>query len=53
MVLVLIWPRLACAQVARELLEPVKRAHPWISYADLWTLAGCVAVEEMGGACDC
>ena len=22
---------------------------PWISYSDLWTLAGCVAVEEMGG----
>eukprot|EP00891_Asterochloris_glomerata_P008407 jgi/Astpho2/8407/Aster-01462 len=35
--------------VARELLEPVKKQFPWISYSDLWTLAGCVAVEEMGG----
>jgi len=36
-------------QHARDRLEPVKKAHPWISYADLWTLAGAVAVEEMGG----
>mmetsp|Transcript_44774 Transcript_44774/g.112872 ORF Transcript_44774/g.112872 Transcript_44774/m.112872 type:complete len:308 (-) Transcript_44774:86-1009(-) len=35
--------------VARDLLEPIKRRHPEISYADLWTLAGCVAIEEMGG----
>lgn len=35
--------------VARALLEPVKRKFPGISYADLWTLAGCVAIEEMGG----
>ncbi|GFH21569.1 L-ascorbate peroxidase, partial [Haematococcus lacustris] len=35
--------------VARDLLDPVKERFPWISYADLWTLAGCVAVEEMGG----
>ena len=35
--------------VARAFLEPVKKAHPWISYADLYTLAGVVAVEEMGG----
>ncbi|KAJ3187909.1 cytochrome c peroxidase [Gaertneriomyces sp. JEL0708] len=34
---------------ARAFLEPVKQKHPWISYADLWTLAGCVAVEAMGG----
>jgi catalase (peroxidase I) len=36
--------------VARDLLEPIKAAHPWISYADLWTLAGAVAIEAMGGA---
>ncbi|KAJ9521237.1 hypothetical protein QJQ45_022972, partial [Haematococcus lacustris] len=36
-------------KVARDLLDPVKERFPWISYADLWTLAGCVAVEEMGG----
>lgn len=35
--------------VARNLLEPIKAKFPWISYADLWTLAGAVAVEEMGG----
>mmetsp|Transcript_14584 Transcript_14584/g.50825 ORF Transcript_14584/g.50825 Transcript_14584/m.50825 type:complete len:347 (-) Transcript_14584:239-1279(-) len=35
--------------VARALLEPVKRKFPGISYADLWTLAACVAIEEMGG----
>ena len=31
------------------LLEPVKAAHPEISYADIWTLAGVTAIEEMGG----
>ena len=56
-------------QLARDLLEPIKKAHPgrlrllWfrvisfysssgrteLSYADLWTLAGAVAIEELGG----
>jgi cytochrome c peroxidase len=31
------------------LLEPIKAKFPWISYADLWTLAGAVAIEAMGG----
>jgi len=35
--------------VARKVLEPVKAKFPWISYADLWTLAGAVAIEAMGG----
>jgi len=35
--------------VARNLLESVKKKHPGISYGDLWTLAGAVAIEEMGG----
>jgi len=35
--------------IARDILEKVKKNHPGISYADLWTLAGVVAVEEMGG----
>ena len=35
--------------VARALLEPIKKRFSWISYADLYTLAGVVAVEEMGG----
>lgn len=37
-------------KVARDLLEPVKAKFPWLSYADLYTLGGVVAVEEMGGA---
>ena len=35
--------------VARDLLEKIKEKHPRISYSDLWTLAGVVAVQEMGG----
>lgn len=35
--------------VARNILEQVKKQYPGISYSDLWTLAGVVAVEEMGG----
>jgi hypothetical protein len=30
-------------------LEPIKRKHPGISYADLYTLAGAVSVEALGG----
>ncbi|KAL4525437.1 hypothetical protein Ndes2437A_g03898 [Nannochloris sp. 'desiccata'] len=43
------WGANAGLAVARDLLEPVKAKHPWISYSDLWTLAGAVAIEEMGG----
>jgi cytochrome c peroxidase len=35
--------------LARNLLEKVKAKHPSISYADLYTLAGVVAVQAMGG----
>lgn len=35
--------------IARAALEPVKQKYPKITYSDLWTLAGCVAVKEMGG----
>lgn len=35
--------------LARNLLEPIKAKHPGLSYADLYTLSGVVAVEEMGG----
>lgn len=34
---------------ARALLEPIKAKHPGISYADLYTYAGAVAIEHMGG----
>lgn len=36
-------------KTARDLLEPVKQKHPWISYSDLWILAGICAVQEMQG----
>lgn len=35
--------------MARDFLEPVKKQFLWISYADLYTLAGVTAIEEMGG----
>lgn len=35
--------------LAQKFLESIKRKHPSISYADLWILAGIVAIEEMGG----
>ncbi|TFK67375.1 heme peroxidase [Pluteus cervinus] len=35
--------------VARGLMEKVKEKNPWISYGDLWTLAGVAAVQEMAG----
>lgn len=43
------WGANAGLQTARDFLEPIKKRHPSISYADLWTLAGVTAVEEMGG----
>lgn len=36
-------------KVARDLLESVKEKYPKVSYADLWSLAGVVSVQEMGG----
>lgn len=42
-------PANAGLQHARVFLETVKERHPWITYADLWTLGGVVAVKEMGG----
>ena len=35
--------------IAREQLEPLKEKYPKLSYGDLWTLAGVVAIQEMGG----
>ncbi|KAF0720662.1 hypothetical protein AaE_010287 [Aphanomyces astaci] len=34
---------------AIEQLEPIKKNYPGISYADLYVLAGIVAISEMGG----
>ncbi|RPD57600.1 cytochrome c peroxidase [Lentinus tigrinus ALCF2SS1-7] len=36
-------------KVARDVLEPIKQEFPWISYGDLWTLAGVTAIQELGG----
>ncbi|TIB65289.1 hypothetical protein E3P77_02818 [Wallemia ichthyophaga] len=37
-------------EVGRDLLNNrVKPQFPWISYGDLWTLAGVVGLQEMGG----
>lgn len=35
--------------IARGLLDPIKAKFPDMSNADLWSLAGVVAVKEMGG----
>lgn len=43
------WGANAGLTVAMDALEPVKAAHPTISYADIYTLAGKVAVEYAGG----
>jgi len=43
------WGGNAGLTMARDVLEPIKAKHPEISYADLYTLAGVVAVEEAGG----
>lgn len=42
-------PANAGLQHGRAFLEPVKERHPWITYSDLWTLAGVIAIKEMGG----
>jgi len=43
------WGANAGLDIPRNALESVKAKHPEISYADLYTLAGVVAVEESGG----
>jgi len=43
------WGANAGLDIPRKALEDVKTKHPEISYADLYTLAGAVAVEESGG----
>jgi len=43
------WGANAGLKVARDLLEPLKAKYPAVSYADLWSLAGAVAIEALGG----
>lgn len=43
------WGANAGLTMAREALEPIKKDHPEVSYGDLYTLAGVVAVENAAG----
>eukprot|EP00404_Azadinium_spinosum_P004064 CAMPEP_0180463136 /NCGR_PEP_ID=MMETSP1036_2-20121128/24770_1 /TAXON_ID=632150 /ORGANISM="Azadinium spinosum, Strain 3D9" /LENGTH=351 /DNA_ID=CAMNT_0022469941 /DNA_START=57 /DNA_END=1112 /DNA_ORIENTATION=+ len=43
------WGANAGLKYAQDLLEPIKKKFPQVSYADLWVFAACVAIEEMGG----
>jgi len=43
------WEANAGLQIATDALESIKLLHPEISYADLYTLSGVVAVEMSGG----
>ena len=31
--------------IARDLMEQIKKEFEWISYGDLWTLAGVAAIQ--------
>lgn len=44
-------PENAGLEKAKKLLEPIHRQFPWLSLADLWVLAGYVAIEAAGGPC--
>jgi len=35
--------------IARELMELIKKEFPWITYGDLWTLGGACAVQVCPG----
>lgn len=43
------WGANAGLKLAQDMLEPVKKKFPNMSYSDLWIYAACVAIEEMGG----
>ncbi|KAF2652467.1 class II peroxidase [Lophiostoma macrostomum CBS 122681] len=36
-------------KAARDFLTPIKTQFPWITYSDLWILAGVCAIQEMQG----
>ena len=38
--------------IARNLLDKIKAKYPWISYGDLWTLAGVAAVQVSENQCE-
>ena len=35
--------------IARDLMELIKKEFPWITYGDLWTLGGVCAVQVCPG----
>ena len=35
--------------IVRDMLLPIKKRHPEVSFADLWVLGGHVAIEFLGG----
>mmetsp|Transcript_152887 Transcript_152887/g.488513 ORF Transcript_152887/g.488513 Transcript_152887/m.488513 type:complete len:356 (+) Transcript_152887:38-1105(+) len=43
------WGANAGLKLAQDMLEPVKKQFPSMSYSDLWIFAATVAIEEMGG----
>ena len=43
------WAANAGLAFARSRLESIKKEFPDVSFADLWSFAGTVAIEEMGG----
>jgi len=43
------WGANAGLKYAQDLLEPIKKKFPQVSYSDLWIFAAIVAIEEMGG----
>ena len=43
------WGAKAGLAEARQHMQKIKDKHPHVSIADLWTLAGAVAIEHMGG----
>lgn len=43
------WGANAGLKLAQDLLEPIKKKYPQVSYSDLWIFAAGVAIEEMGG----
>eukprot|EP01032_Pedospumella_encystans_P007653 gene7653-9158_t len=43
------WGANAGLKVARDFVDGIVKKHPGLSVADAWTLAGVVAIEQMGG----
>ena len=43
------WDANSGLALARARLEPLKREFPNASFSDLWSFAGTVAIEELGG----